>query len=95
MTVLSKPQPPVKEALDLVREFPERLKRLRSLLGFTQEQLGDVLGIGQPCICRWEAGQSRPDDVALFAVVILWLEVTEAQARTEADLKKRLYKDKH
>ena len=38
----------------------ERLKAQRSRLGFTQEQMGKLLGVSSLSIWKWEAGSSAP-----------------------------------
>jgi|GEM_PF-4064217 transcriptional regulator with XRE-family HTH domain len=68
---------PVKEALDLTYEFPKYLKRLRTLLNLSQKELGDILGVPQYNISRWEKGTRMPDDISIFNLIILWLQELE------------------
>lgn len=42
-------------------ELAERLQKLRKEKGYSQEELGDVLGISRQAISKWESGQSFPD----------------------------------
>ncbi len=39
---------------------PERVKRIRVLLGETQEQFAERLGVNINMVSRWETGQSEP-----------------------------------
>jgi transcriptional regulator with XRE-family HTH domain len=70
--------PPIKEALDITREFPAKLKRLRTLLGFTQQEMAEDIGVSQRVISYWEKGVEFPSDVSIFLLVILWLQELEA-----------------
>ena len=45
--------------------MPERFKELRKVLGLTQVQLGELIGVSGPAIARIEAGQSNPTEAAL------------------------------
>ena len=39
----------------------DALKVRRVLSGFTLKQLGDLIGVGESAISRWELGQRAPD----------------------------------
>lgn len=40
--------------------FNDRLKELRKKANFTQEELGNLLGVAGNTVCYWEAGESQP-----------------------------------
>lgn len=39
----------------------ERIMQLRKQAGWTQEQLGEKLGVSRQAVSKWEAGQANPD----------------------------------
>ena len=78
--------PPVNKALHLTMQFPSYLKRLRYLLGYTQKELGDSIGVAQYDISRWERGRRIPDDVTIFNFIILWLQELEEQTNGDKNL---------
>ena len=39
---------------------PKQIVKLRTALGFTQQQLADKLGTPQPTVARWETGKTKP-----------------------------------
>ena len=43
---------------DLLEESP--LQTLRELLGLTQQQFADLIGVAVSTVSRWERGQSSP-----------------------------------
>lgn len=45
----------------VIVNFSERLRRLRKEKGFSQEELGDRIGISRQAVSKWESGQSYPD----------------------------------
>lgn len=53
------------------KDFPSRLRTLRTRLGLTQSQLGQVLGVSNVTVNRWENGQSNPRDSVLEKVARL------------------------
>lgn len=65
---LTKPLPEVKPTPDTPRGKPgrkvmftaERLKAQRARLGFTQEQMGQLLGVSSLSIWKWESGGASP-----------------------------------
>ena len=65
---LTKPLPAVKPTPDTPRGKPgrkvmftaERLKAQRARLGFTQEQMGQLLGVSSLSIWKWESGGASP-----------------------------------
>lgn len=52
------------------RITPEEIKKYREEKGFTQDQLGDLLGVTQVSIDRWENGEVRPTG---SAAMLLWI----------------------
>jgi len=40
------------------------LKKLRKILGLTQEKLADELGVSLATIVRWETGKTKPSPLA-------------------------------
>lgn len=65
---LAKPSPTAKPSPDTPRGKPgrrvmftaERLKAQRARLGFTQEQMGQLLGVSSLSIWKWESGGASP-----------------------------------
>lgn len=51
---------------------PENVLPLRSKLGLTQTELADRLGVSQPLVARWEAGNRVPSGPA--AILLKQLE---------------------
>jgi transcriptional regulator with XRE-family HTH domain len=44
---------------------PDELKRIRTRLGFTQDQLADEIGVHRVTVAKWEAGsRGIPEPVA-------------------------------
>lgn len=57
------------EALDLIEEtqarhmgllLPDEIRALRTTLGLTQRQFGELLQVGEKTATRWENGRGRP-----------------------------------
>ena len=44
---------------------PEDIKRLRSRLGFSQQQLATVIGVSVGSVHRWETGTTKPIRLAV------------------------------
>jgi DNA-binding transcriptional regulator YiaG len=44
--------------------WPNKVLRLRSILGLTQDQLAQQLGVTTTTISRWERGDADPSDPA-------------------------------
>ena len=40
--------------------FPDMLRIYRATHGYTQKELGKLLGVNQQTICGWESGRSAP-----------------------------------
>ena len=43
----------------------ETIKELRERLGFTQRELGELIGVNQVTVNRWENGKYKPSKLAL------------------------------
>jgi uncharacterized membrane protein YhaH (DUF805 family)/DNA-binding XRE family transcriptional regulator len=41
--------------------FPQKLKKIRSELGFSQEQLAEKLRVSRQAVTKWESGDGMPD----------------------------------
>ena len=52
--------------------FAERLKKLRTETGLTQEQLGERIGVQRMTIIRWEGGSNPPSDENLLLLAQLF-----------------------
>lgn len=63
----------------IVKDFGKLLKDARSIYGWTQKQLGQLLGVDNTIICKIEAGSYTPENQAFFK--IFKAIVTEAQAQ--------------
>ncbi|NQT60099.1 MAG: helix-turn-helix transcriptional regulator [Bacteroidetes bacterium] len=46
--------------------FPERVKKVRTTLGLSQEELAHELGVSFSTINRWENRQTKPIKIALL-----------------------------
>lgn len=47
---------------ELARLYGENIERGRKLLGLTQDQLADLIGVTQPSVAKWERGDNVPRD---------------------------------
>lgn len=47
---------------ELSREWGGNIERGRTLLGLTQSQLADLVGVSQPSVAKWESGENTPRD---------------------------------
>lgn len=47
------------------RYQPEKLKKLREILGLTQEQFAERIGVRIESVSRWENGKCKPCSLAL------------------------------
>ena len=55
-----------------VNEFlPQNLRRLRLAAGYTQTQMGEMLGIKQTSYSQWETGTTRIPSYALQTLAFL------------------------
>lgn len=63
----------------------ERIKKLRKILGFTQQKFADMLGISRNTLATYEFGKSLPSDAAIvlicreFHVREQWLRTGEGE----------------
>jgi len=46
-----------------------KIKAIREYLGFSQPELGSVIGATKQCICSWEKGKSMPDIITFFKIL--------------------------
>ena len=46
-------------------EFRKKLKEVRNIIGYSQEQLARELGVSFATVNRWENGKSEPRQIAL------------------------------
>ena len=53
-------------------ELGERLKDLRLLRGFTQEQTGHILGVSAQVVSKWERGLTQPDVQMMPRIAVLY-----------------------
>lgn len=44
----------------IVKNFPSKLRKLRAKMGWTQEELGEKIGVGKSSISEWESGNKFP-----------------------------------
>ncbi len=51
-------------ATDLPKDYAERIKCLRGMLGLTQEHFAELMGVSFASVNRWENEQSRPSALA-------------------------------
>jgi DNA-binding XRE family transcriptional regulator len=42
------------------RQWGENLRTVRESQGLTQQELADEVGVTQPTVVRWEAGENEP-----------------------------------
>lgn len=59
------------------KKFMDRIKELRTESGFTQEKLGNMLGITKTGISYWESGTSVPNDEMLIKISNLFKVSTD------------------
>lgn len=60
------------------RHIPNRLKKYRSMMGYTQKDVAKMLGIENTCrLSRWEKGFALPNVINLFKLSILYRTLPE------------------
>lgn len=64
---------------------PERIRRIRKSLGYTQERLAQILGVAWTTVHRWESGSSTPTGIP--ARLLLLLEQRVGQPDFQAALR--------
>jgi len=75
--------------------IPENIKKFRTALNLTQEQLGERVGVTTQAVSKWERGESLPD-TALIVPIAAILGVTPNdilgydKVEIEAEIKRRL-----
>lgn len=47
---------------ELARQWGGNIERGRTLLGLTQSQLAELVGVSQPSVAKWESGENVPRD---------------------------------
>lgn len=47
---------------ELARQWGQNIARGRELLGLSQRELGELVGVAQPSVARWESGENTPRD---------------------------------
>lgn len=79
----------VLEALDRIKArrmgilLPSEIRELRTRLGMTQKEMGDLLGVAEKSYSRWETGRERLSHSLNKLVAALWegrLTVADLQA---------------
>lgn len=48
---------------------PKQIKKLREILGLTQQQLADIIGAQRVSVVRWENGSSHPTGAYLMLLL--------------------------
>jgi len=66
-------------------EYPERIKKLRARLGFTQQGLADRLGVSFATVNRWENGKTKPSQVCWRRLLELEKEVSTSDRVAEPE----------
>ena len=61
-------------------DYPERIKRMRSGLGLTQQALAERLGVSFATVNRWENGQTKPSQLSWSQLRQLEMSVAEEAA---------------
>ena len=71
------------------REFAEKIYTLRSEKGISQKELGDLLGVSNKAVSKWETGDSMPKTATLLKIAELFdIDISElmgGESRTETD----------
>ncbi len=72
------------------RHIPNRLKKYRSMMGYTQTDVAKLLGLESTCrLSRWEKGSALPNVINLFKLGILYRTLPEELYRNVSiDLRK-------
>jgi len=52
-------------------ELAKKIKKLRSMLGMTQEQFAARVGVTFSTVNRWENGKSKPSPLAVARMEVL------------------------
>ena len=58
-------------------DYPEKIKKLRASLGFTQQTLAGKLGVSFATVNRWENGQTKPSQLSWTQILQLLISVEE------------------
>ncbi len=65
--------------------FGEKLRNHRKLLGMTQEEVGERIGVSAQAVSKWEAGDCLPDCFNLKAISDLYHISADVLLETESD----------
>ncbi len=65
--------------------FGEKLRNHRKLLGMTQEEVGECIGVSAQAVSKWEAGDCLPDCFNLKAISDLYRISADVLLETESD----------
>jgi len=66
------------------KAFADRLRRLRTEKGYTQEKLAELLGVSPQSVSRWECGTTLPDVTLLPAIARVYGVTIDDLYREEA-----------
>jgi len=64
------------------------IKHFRTVRGVTQEQLGNICGLGKSTVCKWETGKSNPD-LGTIIKLSAYFECTIDELALSANRRKR------
>ncbi len=64
---------------NLPSDYPQRIKGSRGVMGLTQAQFAELIGVSYASVNRWENGQSRPNKLA-------WQRVIELEKRSKEEI---------
>lgn len=56
----------------MINEMPQKLKALRTQLGFSQKQIADKLGVSPSIVSGYETGERTPSTENLLALSYLY-----------------------
>lgn len=70
----------------------EEIRRARLILGFTQVELADSLGVSANTVARWERDESPPESPKMLRLALRGLEIDEKRNPKARDEIMRLQK---
>ncbi len=56
----------------MIKDLPEKIKKLRTKYGFTQKQIADKLGVSPSIVSGYETGERTPSTENLLALSYLF-----------------------
>ena len=72
--------------------FAKRIREYRTKAGFSQEELGFMLGVGKNAVGAWESGRSRPDLGCVSELCrVLNMPLPVFFGRTESESREQVY----